>query len=139
MSTGRRAYNLMRAYVGREWDRIKSWERQDALQELEDNATPPQVEAVEQPEKTVIYIPKGSSPEEAASHILGVQKNAPFIEVRKAFERLSKRADPERFVENSPEKIQAIDIQKKIHWAYRILTENTSPTEKRFGSLEIED
>ncbi len=138
MNEGRRAYNLLRAYVGREWDRIKSWERQDALKELEETLPPPKEQSEEDQEKTVIYIPSGSTREEAARHILGVAKDAPFVEVRKAFERLSKRADPSKFVENSPEQKQAHDIQKKIHWAYRVLTEKTSETEKRFGSLEID-
>ena len=127
----------MRAYVGREWDRIKSWERKEALEELEE--TTPRGEAVEEAtEKTVIYVPKGTTAEDAARHILGVPLDAPFVDIRKTFERLSKRADPDRFMEGSVEKRQAHDIQKKIHWAYKTLTEKTSETEKRFGSLEID-
>lgn len=138
MSGGKRAYNLLRAYVGREWDRIKSWERQNALEELEQTLPGSKAETGEVSEKLVVYVPEGTTHEEAARQILGVAKDAPFVEVRKTYERLSKRADPARFVEGSPEQRQANEIQRKIHWAYKILTEHTSDAEKRFGSLEID-
>jgi hypothetical protein len=139
MSTGRRAYNLLRGYINREWDRIKSWEREDALRELgDDRPTAPSPKADEEPEKTVVYIPEGSTREQAAAHILGISEKAPFPEIRHAFVKLSKRSDPANFTEGTPECDQARDIYKKVHWAYRVLTEKMSDSEKRFGSLEIE-
>jgi hypothetical protein len=142
MSTGRRAYNLLRGYIGREWDRIKSWERLDALTELDDkiDAPPGEKAASEEdaPEKTVVYIPEGSTREQAAAHILGVSEKASFQEIRFAFVKLSKRSDPSNFTSGTPEHTQARDIYKKVHWAYRTLTEEMSDSDKRFGSLEIE-
>jgi hypothetical protein len=139
MSTGRRAYNLLRGYINREWDRIKTWERSDALRELEDD-TPaaPAQRPEDDPEKTVVYIPEGSTREQAAAHILGVSEKAVFQEIRFAFVKLSRRSDPSNFTSGTPECDQARDIYKKVHWAYRVLTENMSDSEKRFGSLEIE-
>jgi hypothetical protein len=141
MSTGRRAYNLLRAYVGREWDRIKSWERLDALRELEEPIKPEgtrDAPAEEDPEKTVVYIPEGSTKEEAACHILGIKKGSNFQEIRFAFVKLSKRSAPVNFAEGTAEHSQARDIYRRVHWAYRTLTEGMSDSEKRFGSLEIE-
>jgi hypothetical protein len=70
--------------------------------------------------------------------VLGVSVGTPFNETREAFLRLEKRSDPENFPENSPERARASEIQKEIRWAYGVLTENVDPTEKRFGSLEID-
>lgn len=138
MSTGRRAYNLLRGYINREWDRIKTWERSDALRELEDDAPSAPAPKAEDPEKTVVYIPEGTTREQAAAHILGVGEKATFQEIRFAFVKLSKRSDPANFTDGTPECDQARDIYKKVHWAYRVLTEKMSDSEKRFGSLEIE-
>ncbi len=141
MSTGRRAYNLLRGYIGREWDRIKSWERLDALKELDithDTAPDEKPAPESEPEKTVVYIPEGSTREQAAAHILGVSEKASFQEIRHAFVKLSKRSDPANFTEGTAEHTQAREIYKKVHWAYRLLTEGMSDSDKRFGSLEIE-
>ncbi len=40
MSMGRRAYDILRGYVGREWERIMSVEEQTALKELDVPAKP---------------------------------------------------------------------------------------------------
>lgn len=138
MSTSKRAYNLLRSYVGREWDRIKSWERQSAIEELEETTPRAEPTSKSDEERVVVYVPEGTTHEEAARQILGVAADASFAEVRKTFERLSKRADPSRFNEGTPERRQAHDIQRKIHWAYKILSESASEAEKRFGSLEID-
>ena len=66
MSTGKRAYRLLQAYVGREWDRIKNWERLDALRELDDpkpRAARQAPEQIETPERTVVYVTEGTTKE----------------------------------------------------------------------------
>ena len=65
-------------------------------------------------------------------------EKATFEEIRRAFDKLNKRSAPERFPINSPERTQAAEIQKRIHWAYQMLTESLGTTEKRFRSLELE-
>jgi hypothetical protein len=57
--------------------------------------------------------------------------------VRKAFARFNKRSDPANFPAGSAEATQATEIQKRVHWAFGVLTENMDATEKRFKSLEI--
>lgn len=136
MSTGRRAYNLLRAYVNREWDRLKSWEREEAIRELEDDKPAPK--KPEDSERTVIYVPEGTTHEEAACTILGIKKGAAFTEIRHAFVKLSRRSDPGNFPDGSEEQTQAKDVHRKVHWAYRTLTDKMSDSEKRFGSLEID-
>ena len=141
MSTGKRAYRLLRAYVGQEWERIKNWERLDALRELDELKPHLRREAPEQietPERTVIYVPEGTTKEEAARHVLGIEDGAEFREIRHAFVKLSRRSDPSNFETSTEEHKKAVDVYKKVHWAYRTLTEGMSASEKRFGSLEID-
>ena len=144
MSTTRRAYNLLRGYINREWDRIKNWEKLDALRELNEttptqgNPQSPQATSAPNPENSVIYVPEGTTEKQAAAHILGVEEDANFHDIRKAFEKLNKRSNSSNFDSTSEEAKQAADIQKKIHWAYRVMTKDISAAEKRFGSLEID-
>lgn len=140
MSTSRRAYNLLRGYINREWDRLKDWERLDALRELDKpiDAKPESKAPNDEPERTVIYVPEGTTHEEAALQILDLKKGATFSEIRHAFVKISKRSDAANFPNGSTEQAQARDVHRKAHWAYRTLTEGMSDTEKRFGSLEID-
>jgi len=131
MSMGRRAYDILRGYVGREWERIMSVEEQTALKELDVPAKPKPsagsfVEALPPEDK-----------EARARMILGVGPQASFTEIRKAFERLNKRSDPANFPPASSEASQAAEIQKRVHWAFAVLTDGMDATEKRFKSLEI--
>ncbi|MFW5697104.1 MAG: J domain-containing protein [Fimbriimonadaceae bacterium] len=142
--TGKRAYNLLRAYVGREWDRIKSLERLEAIEELKSSLNPEtdwepkeQERAASQYEAAVEHSPV-DNPEKVAREILGVKEDASFTEVRKAFEKLNKRSNPSNFPVGSPEEKEASAIQKRIHWAYRKLTDGMGSSEKRFRSLEID-
>jgi hypothetical protein len=134
MSVGRRAYDLMRGYVNREWDRIKGVEFESAERELQ--------EALEKPTQRKLDL-AGMDKSQVldrqlrASKILGVAINAPFAETHKAFERLKKRSDASNFPSGSPEAAQAIEIQRRVQWAYGVLTEGMDHTEKRFRSLEI--
>lgn len=81
------------------------------------------------------------TPEEERAHacrVLGVEPTAPFQDVRKAYETLNQRSDPNRFPEGSAERGQALTIQRRIQWAYRKLIEGLDTTEVRFRTLEIE-
>jgi hypothetical protein len=142
--TGKRAYNLLRAYVGREWDRIKSLERLEAIDELKSSLNPEtawepeeQERAAHQYDAAVEESPV-EKPEAVARQILGVSDTASFAEVRKAFEKLNKRSNPSNFPVGSQEERDAAAIQKRIHWAYRKLTDEMGSSEKRFRSLEID-
>ena len=135
MSTARRAYDLLRGYVHQEWERIQGLEHSDALEELDraidatrTDHVPPRSDPVKavQDAKTV------------AREILGVGPNDSFTEIRKACEKLNKRSDPTRFPTDSAAAKEAAEIQRKVHWAYSILSEGIDGTEKRFRSLEID-
>jgi len=133
VSVGKRAYDLMRGYVHREWERIKDVEREYAEQELDE----PIVPRAPRPADSQAPLPS-VNPGERARQLLGVGPEANFREIRKAFERLNKRSDPVNFPPGSAEAAQAAEIQRRVNWAYQVLTENVDVTEKRFKSLEIE-
>jgi len=136
VSTGKRAYDLLRAYVHQEWDRIQGLERSSAVEELDaalDSTNPANYKVVE---KRVQLTPEES--DAYARQVLGVPKDADFEAIRHSFEKLCKRSDPERFPKGSSEARQAEDIRKRVYWAYNLLTANVDETEMRFRSLEID-
>ena len=132
VSVGRRAYDLMRAYVGREWERIGGMERASAEMEL-----------YESYDRTASRR-ETSDPQPAADQaalarqVLGVPADADFATIRKAYERIHKRSNPENFPEGSAEREQAAKIHEMVGKAYRILSAETDETEKRFRTLEID-
>lgn len=137
MSTGRRAYDILRGWVSHEWDRIREIERdlaEDELRQTMENPAP-----AKDPPSSADPSPRLPK-EDAQSHarrLLGVGDKATFEEIRKAFDRLNQRSDPARYPANSSERTQAAEIQKRIHWAYQQLTDSFDTVEKRFRSLEI--
>lgn len=135
MSLGKRGYDILRGYIGREWDRINSVERDTAYEELHKDEVVV-TRSSTTVTRTVESVPV--DPKDHARELLGVSPEAPFNEIRKAFQRLNKRADPSNFPEGSDEATVAAKIQQKVQWAYTTLTEDMDTTEKRFRSLEIE-
>lgn len=138
MGTGRRAYDLLRGYVNREYDRIRGVDLDNAERELDDSLRgyvptkeTPAAAPVAQPAEQI------ASREERARKILGVGPDATFEDIRKSFEKLNKRGDPSRFPLASEEREHAAAIQKSVQWAYAVLTVNVDTMEKRFRSLEI--
>ncbi len=140
MSTTRRAYDLMRGYVNNEWERIKGVEDSYAEQELQAAIDDPRTgrTSTAKPEPEATRPTPTPDNKERACQILGVQTGCEFALIRVAFERLNKRSEPTNFPQNSPEAAQAETIQKRVRWAYAVLTEGMDSTEVRFGSLEIE-
>lgn len=137
MGTGKRAYDILRGWIGHEWDRIREVEHDLAEAELRESmerATPPPPDPSIHEQAT--RLPR----EDAQAHarrLLGVGEKATFEEIRKSFDRLNQRSDPARFPANSAERNQAAEIQKRIHWAYQQLTDSFDTVEKRFRSLEL--
>lgn len=138
MSTGKRAYDLLRGYVNREWERLQGLERTQAENELYGSLNSPTSSSTSSvpPAKDDTL---GQIQERLrACQILGVKADADFETIRKAFERLNRRAEPSNFPEGSPEARHAADIQKQVNWAYQLLTDDVDVTERRFRSLEID-
>lgn len=137
MSGARRAYNIVRGYVMREWERIQGVERDLAESELLKSLS--DVEGSDPgPSAQGPAYERSVNPKEVARRFLGVAEDADFATIRKAFDKLNKRSDPKNFPEGSKEQEQAAEIQKRVHWAYATLTEDLDPTQKRFRSLELD-
>lgn len=138
MSTGRRAYDLLRGYVNTEYDRLRGVERISAEDELNEAMNSPAASASLRSPSQPPAAPAPVDPKQHAARILGVDQGASFEEVRKSYEKLNKRSDPTNFPQGSPERKQASEIQRRVQWAYQTLSDGVDATEKRFRSLEIE-
>lgn len=137
MSDAGRFYNVLRSYVGREWERVKDLDRKLAFEELEQTvssktSSPPET-------ATPAANPLSESELEAqARKILGVTPEDEFSKIRRQYDRLNERSKPENFPENSPEREVARQLHARVQWAFTYLGRNVSETTRRFGSLEID-
>lgn len=141
MSVGRRAYDLLRGYIGREWDRIQGLERWQAEEEMRaalDTAASSESPSASPPESTTSNAATSVTPKERACQILGVPADCEYQQVYRVYKRLRTRSDPANFPSGSAEAAKAEEIRRQIEWAYKVLSENVDVTEKRFRSLEIE-
>lgn len=142
MNEAQRAYNLMRAFVNREWDRVKGLEFAEALRELDAPAgeSVGQATVAENREKPLDDPTKvdESEYEATARTILGVHADADFAAIRLAFVKINRRARPENFESGTTEAVSAENLLRRATWAYNYLTKNVSASEKRFKSLEID-
>lgn len=138
MSEAKRAYNVLRAFVNQEWERVKGFDMNEAWQEL--NETPAQAvsrrenAATPQPESTM----DTTELEATARTILNVTAKASYDEIRKSYELVSNRVQPQNFDNGTQEAQQAQELLRKATWAYQYLTKDMSPVQRRFRSLEIE-
>jgi hypothetical protein len=138
MSSARRAYDILRSYIGREWERIQGIEWFQAEQELQSppSANPAQSET--RTETAAEPTPHAQDAKTRARRILGVDASCTFEEVRKSYVRLSKRCDAANFPPGSEEARRAEDIRVRIEWAYQVLSEGVDIAEQRFRSLELD-
>ena len=130
-----RAYNILRAYIGREFERIRGLERLEAMEELERPADWERLEGMDVPRAESQPI---ADPKEYARRLLGVSETATFNEIRTAFERLNERSSPAGFPVGSDEEREAREINKRVNWAYGELAKDFGDTEKRFSTLEFD-
>ena len=138
MGTGKRAYDILRGYIGKEYERLSGLDQASAEAELDETmrTTRNFTHTESTPQQTVTT----DSPDakQHAARILGVSITASYEEVKVTFDKLSKRSDPKNFPEGSSEREQAAVIQRRIYWAFQVLSQDVDSTEKRFRSLEIE-
>jgi len=130
MNEAKRAFDLMRGYVNREWERITGPDRDAAELELETDIV---IET-----KRTIKPSEMADPDGKARRILGVTSTAGFDEIKEKHDQLISRADPTKFAEGSVEARHAAEIQEMVRWAFRHLSEKFDTTERRFRSLEID-
>ena len=129
MSEFQRAVGIIKGYVNNQWERINAVETLDARDELD--AITPRPEPA-QPPKVIVRDAAH------ARRILDVPEGATIQMVNKAYEELREKSKPEQFPTGSLEYTRAVRIQRSIHTAHNILSEEFSITEKRFQSLEID-
>ena len=77
-------------------------------------------------------------PNAADYKILGLTPESDYPAVQAAYEKLAARCDPRRFPDGSGEQKQAQTILDRVNGAYENLRKRLSPTESRFGKLELE-
>jgi len=142
-----RAYNLLRAYIGREWDRIESVSH-DARRELEDylehrgerpsprpEARPVEAEPAARPRPA--RDERGEAVEEAY-RVLKLEPQATLADLKRSFKTLSERSLPSNFPEGSDEQKKAEAIHQRVQDAYDLLLPILDPRLRRFKSLWIE-
>lgn len=144
MNEASRAYNLLRAYVNREWDRVKGIDASAAWRELEESLNGPTLRSDSSATTTCASTTPNldaASPEDLAAtarKILDVGDDADYETIRKAYEKINRRTQPGTFEEGSPEEEHASVLLRQATWAYQTLTKDVSATVKRFRSLEFE-
>jgi hypothetical protein len=131
-----RAYNLLRAYIGREWERIEDISESSARRELNDYLTGPSKGA--KPQEVPMKPPLPSDSAGAAMSILGVERTSTLAELRRNYKRLFERSLPANFPEGTSERNKAETIHKKVQEAYDLLLPLFDPRLKRFQSLDID-
>ncbi|MHB8635267.1 MAG: J domain-containing protein [Fimbriimonadaceae bacterium] len=137
MSVPRRAYDLLRGYIGREYERIQGVDFDGAAQELKEAFKNP-IKPGETPPPVARQVVPPVDRRAQACAVLGVAPDADFSAIRLAFQRLNRRSDPANFPSGSPERRQAGQIQRRVQDAYRVLADQADATEVRFKSLEID-
>ncbi len=134
MDGARRAYDILRGYIGHEWERISAAEPDPAREAFER-------EMAKLPQPPPAAVPPGVSgalTPEAARGILGAEPGETFGAIKRRYDRLSERADPARFPKGSEEARQAANIRTRVNAAFAVLRDAADPTDRRFGTLEIE-
>lgn len=146
MSIARRAYDLLRAYVGREWERIESVFERDARRELDDylKAGKPK-SAVPQsppPSSSHAHTSSDQSREESrierAYRVLNLAREASLQDLKRAYKRLSERSLPTNFPEGSEERRKAAEVHLKVQEAYDTLLPLLDQRLRRFQSLDLD-
>lgn len=140
MGTARRAYNLLRAYINREWQRIEDAFRADAERELEESLHP--TVPTEAPDPTATAPQKAETALEdevaRAYRILGLPRDATLAELKRKYKRLSERSLPTNFPEGSEERKRAAKIHLMVQEAYDTLLPILDPRIRRFRNLKID-
>lgn len=140
MSTSGRAYDLLRAYVHTAHDRIFGGEETEGRAEFErelEATLPPLKSPPATPEEIPRSAAKALDPL-AARKILGVGEAANFAEIKRQYDQLIERCNPDRFEKGSEDARQAANIRTRVAAAYRVLSESADSVDRRFGTLELD-
>ncbi|KAA0225032.1 hypothetical protein FCG40_10220 [Fimbriimonadia bacterium ATM] len=146
MSITRRAYDLLRAYVGREWERIESVFERDARKELDDylkagkptDTVPPPPPPSPARHRTPAEQAKEESRIERAYKVLNLSPGASLQDLKRAYKRLSERSLPTNFPEGTEERRKAAEVHLKVQEAYDTLLPLLDQRLRRFQSLDLD-
>lgn len=132
MSSGKRAYDIVRGYVNHGWDRVSGVDEnaEAELRAAMENPLPPTTAAPKPPPMTV----------DVARRLLGVDAAATARTVEKAYDDLMKAIDPVRFTADAPATARAKELGSRLRMARELARANakSDPIADRFSGLEIE-
>ncbi len=135
MSSGRRAYDIVRGYVNHGWDRISG---------VDDDAEAELRQALENPIPASNAAPGTPPPPpmtlEVARRLLGVEATASARAVQKAYDELAKAVDPTRFGADPQAAARAKELASRLRVALELAKAHakSDPLGDRFSGLEIE-
>ena len=132
MSSGRRAFDIARAYVNHGWDRLST---------VDDNAETELREALEKPvPQTPAAPPAPPMTVDIARRLLDVDANASAKQVQKAYDELAKAVDPARFSADPQASARAKELSSRLRVALELAkaSAKSDPLADRFSGLEIE-
>ena len=133
MSSGRRAYDIVRGYVNHGWDRVAGMDDQAEaeLRAALENPLPPTTPAAPAtPPMTV----------DVARRLLGVEEGATARQVERAYDELMKAIDPARFTADAQAAARAKELGSRLRMARELAraSAKSDPISDRFSGLEIE-
>lgn len=144
MSTGRRAYDLLRAYIGHHWERLEGLFEAEARKELNDYLKGPQLPDEPPPIPDAAHVrasdddPTKPMDVATAHKVLDLSPDATLAELKRTYKRLFERSLPANFPEGSEERKKAAIVHLRVQEAYQVLLPRLDSRLKRFRSLEIE-
>jgi len=137
MSLGKRISRLAKAYINHHWERIES-----IISEQEARASAEQEIQERLPTSEPVSAPAPAAQTESelsrAYRVLGLSDGADLASVRQAYRELSRRSDPNRFPEGSPERERAQQIHDHVERAYQTLLKHLDRSSDRFRNLMTE-
>ncbi len=135
MSSFRRGYDILRAYIGREWERIETITESKAREELNsylNHSTPPPIPVEKKNDLS------GPLSEADALKILNLSRDSNAEDLKRAYSRLINRSKPDNFPEGSEERKQAARVHLRVQEAYDLLLPKLDQTHQRFTNLDID-
>lgn len=150
MGTFKRATRILKSYIHREWERIEGLFQEEARKELDEFLTQPDfskslppsesTEKVAPPPSTMrsLYDLNWKMDIPTAYRILNLTPRSTSRELKKAYNRLSERSQPDKFPEGSEERKKAAILHLRVQEAYELLLPVLDPRSKRFQSLDVE-
>lgn len=132
---------MLRAYIGREFDRIEGGSARRELEEyLDGSRREREPDGAPEPEaaKASPPAPQRDPAIEEAYRVLNLKPTATLSELRAAYRKLSERSLPTNFPEGSEERKKAEQIHERVQNAYDLILPLLDPRLRRFRSLWLE-